>query len=399
MICHIDADSFFASVLQRLHPKLRGKPLFALGMGGTFIIAASYEAKAKGVHTGMKLNEARKLCPGAMEMPSDFRETAIASEQIEEALAKLCPVMEQMSIDEWYLDLRSCVGGVPANLEQWGRQTQQMILKNVGLSVSIGISSSKLLAKLAGETQKPAGVTVVHPEEIPSFLKTRPLEAVCGMGRRRCIPAHQAGWKTAYDMAFAQPELVSQLFGKSGVEMQRELLGEVLSDVNGDDVPPKSVSRCRSFPRTKDRTLVWGHLLHHLSRVVLRMRRWNLAATHVSVWVRDSDYHGHGIAIKLPSPCAEEAGFIPFVQRAFREVIDQASLYTQTGLALHGLVPYRSRQASLFDGFEEDKKDASLQKALDLVRDRFGRETIARAAALNTAEEERPDFAIPIMEM
>ncbi len=399
MICHVDADAFFASVLQRLHPRLRGKPLFALGMGGTFIIAASYEAKAKGVKTGMHLREARRLCPGAAEMPSDFRETALASEQIEAALQKVCPVIEQMSIDEWYLDLRSCIGGVPADLEAFGRTLQQTVLRTVGLSVSVGISATKLLSKLAGETRKPAGVTVVHPSKIREFLRTRPLEAICGMGRRRCIPARAQGWNTAEDMAAANPALVQRLFGKSGTDMQRELLGDVMNPVCNETAPPKSISRCRSFPRTNDRALLWGHLLHHLSRTVLKMRKWHLAATHVSIWLRDADLHGHGLTVRLAQPCAEEEGFLDAMHRCFTELSSRATRFSQAGLGLSGLVPHHARQISLFDPVEKDEKDTQLQKALDNVRGKFGRETITRAAALNTAEEERPTLAMPIMEM
>ena len=128
MIAHIDADSFFASVLQRKDPRLKGKPLLALGMGGSCVIAASYEAKAFGVKTGMPLREAKKLCPQALCVPSDFRETAMASQQLESILQKECPSIEKMSIDEWFLDLRTLVGGFPADTGAWAKMMQQKIV-------------------------------------------------------------------------------------------------------------------------------------------------------------------------------------------------------------------------------------------------------------------------------
>ena len=131
MFAHVDADSFFASVLVRKQPRLRGKPVLALGMGGSCVIAATYEAKAKGVKTGMRLSDARKLVPDAIEMPSDFRETAIASHQIEDMLRAQCPVIQQMSIDEWFLALATLVGGVPHDLTAWGRKTQADILMSI----------------------------------------------------------------------------------------------------------------------------------------------------------------------------------------------------------------------------------------------------------------------------
>src|SRR3989338_5482226 len=127
MIAHIDVDAFFASVLVRADPSLQGKPLLALGMGGSCVIAASYEAKAKGIRTGMRLLDARKLCPGAIERISDFAEACRASAHIEEMLGRECPNMEKMSVDEWFLDLRTLVGGIPKDTSAWAFDTQQII--------------------------------------------------------------------------------------------------------------------------------------------------------------------------------------------------------------------------------------------------------------------------------
>ena len=131
MIAHIDADAFFASALQRKRPDLVGKPLLALGMGGGCVIAASYEAKAKGVKTGMRLSEARKLCRGAIALPSDFDEALLASRQIEQILQNRCPIIERYSVDEWFLDLKSLPGGLPDNVKYWALELQETIKKSV----------------------------------------------------------------------------------------------------------------------------------------------------------------------------------------------------------------------------------------------------------------------------
>src|SRR3989338_3335968 len=158
---HIDCDSFFASVLARKDPQLKGKPILALGMGGGFVIAASYEAKAKGVRTGMRLIEARKLCPEAKPIISDFLESCRVSETIEQILESRCARIEKMSVDEWYLDLNSCQGGIPKNPEIWAGEIQEDIRKQIGVTVSIGIAPTKLLAKMAGEYRKPSGITII----------------------------------------------------------------------------------------------------------------------------------------------------------------------------------------------------------------------------------------------
>ncbi len=398
MIAHVDADSFFASVLQRLHPHLRGKPLFALGMHGTFIIAASYEAKAKGVRTGMSIKEARERCPGAMEMASDFRETGLASQQIESVLRDTCPIIEQMSIDEWYIDMASCVGGPPKDPVTWATDLQKRIAHDVGLSVSIGVASTKLLAKLAGETKKPAGVTVIHPTQIDAFLSNRPMEAICGMGSRRCIPAKARGWSTAYDIAHAPSDVLLQLYGRPGLDLQQELQGVIRDPVNAIEAAPKSISRCRSMRKTDDESIVWGMLLEHLAITVRRMRSHTFACGFISVWVRDSDYHYHGTHLRLPMATDTERELLPSVRHCWRKLLRPGRRYTQVGIALSDFSPVSVQQYSLFEAPKVTDSGKALQSAMDTVRKKFGKGIIMSGAALNVTDQSRPELGIEIIE-
>ncbi len=383
LFCHVDADSFFASVLLRKHPHLRGKPVLALGMGGTFIIAASYEAKAKGVHTGMRLSEALKRVPDAVQMPSDFRETGLASEQIESILAGYTPFIEQASIDEWYLDLRGIAGGSPKDLDAWADGVRKTVFRKTGISVSIGIASSKLLAKMAGEYRKPGGVTVINDVlPIETFLRDRPAAAIPGIGRRRQVHTDAHGWKTAWDIAAAPTETLQELFGKQGPELQQELLGNPLSEVVTEASPPKSVSRARSFRKTQDRTFLWAHLMRHAEYTVLKMRRFDLACRGLSVWLRDGDYRHEGASVSLPQPASTLEHLGTALRMCFEDAFSPRKAYTQVGLALWHLTPIALEQISLFeDGAAVDKRQA-VQKAMDELHERFGRNAITRGSAL-----------------
>jgi len=399
MIAHIDADSFFASVIIRTHPQYRGTPLFAIGMGGGCIIAATYEAKAKGVKTGMRLTDARKLCPGAVEMAADFRETALASKQIEETILNHCPIVEQMSIDEWYLDLVSLVGGVPADLSSWGQEMQKIILQNTGLSVSIGIAPSKLLAKLSGEYKKPAGVTVVKKRNIEKFLQDRPVAAICGIGQRRAQVAQTHGWRTAWDMAIADTALIQELFGKPGLEMQRELLGEQVSSVSTEQRPPKSISRCRSFRATTDRSLLRAHTLKHLEYCTMKMRRWNLGCTDVSVWIRDAEMHhtgDHKKLLRIEHTASNIMGAALGILDTLTTMRNHR--YTQVGLALYGLRPVATMQYSLFEDPRIGIAEDNLQCAMDTLHARYGRDSVTRAAALPVHSGTRKELDLPMVE-
>lgn len=400
MIAHVDADAFFASVLIRKDPQLRGKPVLALGMGGGCVIAASYEAKAKGVKTGMRLSDALALCPEALRMNSDFRETGLASDQIESILFDQCPIMEQYSVDEWFLDLKTCVGSVPPDLQNWGEALRKDILKRTGLSVSAGIGPSKLLAKMASEYRKPGGVTVVDDQSlsIQSFLRDRPATAIPGIGHARSVHCERMGWVTAWDIACANNDALREHFGRPGIDLKRELNGEVLSGVCHIPAPPKSISRARSFHAIKDHGLLWAHVLRHLEYTVLKMRRQSLAARGLSLWLRDSRYSYESTHVSLTQPLDTEEHLQPYVTRCFKKLWNRNMGYTQAGLSLWGLQPRGDTQLSLFEDPAKTLEDESLQKSLDEVHDRFGRDAVTRASALPVKSGTKRGFEMPEME-
>lgn len=398
MFAHVDADAFFASVLQRQHPRLKGKPLLALGMGGGCVIAASYEAKAKGVKTGMRLKDALLLCPEAIRQPSDFRETGLASQQIEKILQDHCPRIEQMSIDEWYLDLPSCVGGIPNDVAGWATGLQKMILRNTALSVSVGAAPTKLLAKMAGEERKPAGITVLRLGDIEAFLRRRPAAAIPGIGRQRMVHAQANTWETAWDIATADAAAIIRLFGRPGRDLQRELLGEALEGVVTDPAPPKSVSRARSFHSLRDRDLLWAHLLQHLQYVTLKMRRHDLACRGLSVWLRDDRYAHASQHASLPQIADTEECLVPYVRRCFNALFSTGRAYTQVGLALWRLEPHGAVQTSLFEDPQDIGKQDALQQTLDGIREKFGRKSIHRGAALPVGTGTKKDMEMSVYE-
>lgn len=398
MIAHIDADSFFASVLQRKHPELRGKPLLAMGMGGGCVIAASYEAKAKGVKTGMRIINALALCPEAVHMPSDFAETTLASRQIESVLQNHCPVMEQMSIDEWFLDLNALVGGVPFDLYLWGKDIQQEVLSMTGMSVSVGIGPSKLLAKMASEYRKPAGVTVVEKRDIEIFLADRPAAAIPGIGRAREEHARVRHWETAWDIAMVDDALLQKLFGRPGLDLKRELLGERLSKVAHDDSPPQSISRCRSFKRTINKEQIWAQLLEHVSYCILKMRKQNLATRGITLWLRDGEYRHSGYQQRLPQLMDTEEAITPIVKRCFQKVLKSRTAYTQVGFGLWDLHPQAPTQFSLFRNPKDIMRSEILQQSLDSLRVRFGRDVVVRGGALPVRKTRKRGLNLPVFE-
>lgn len=396
MIAHIDADAFFASVLQRIHPHLKGKALIASGMGGGCVIAASYPAKGKGVKTGMRLKDALALCPEAVILPSDFRETALASQQIEEILKSLCPIVEGASIDEWYLDLTTLVGGAPTDGERWARDLQAQIIASTDIGVSIGVAPTKTLAKMAGEERKPRGVTVLRTQkDINAFLKRRQADAIPGIGRAREVDVRARGWNTAWDIARAPDPLLRSLFGIGVVELAAELRGEQMYAITQETAPPKSISRARSFSPTNDSGILWAYVLQHLSYSILKMRRHNLAARGISIWLRNATYDGgDDTSVKLPRAYDSEADLIPFARRCFHRARRYNARYTQVALALWHLVPGGTVQYSLFTDPAQTNRAQSLQASLDGLRTRYGKDIVVPGGAVPITENKRPGLTV-----
>lgn len=386
VICHIDADAFFASVLVRKDPRLRGKPLLALGMGGGCVIAATYEAKAKGVRTGMRLVEARKLCPGAIELPSDFAETALASRQIEAVLVDVCPIVQKMSVDEWYLDLATLVNGVPPDLPGWAKGFRERLLRETALSLSVGIAPSKTLAKMASEYRKPGGVTVVHqgsPDlSLEAFLRDRPAAAIPGLGRKRQMDAESLGWQTAWDVAQGLSGDLQRLFGRPGLDLQRELRGTAVSAVSGEQEDPQSISRARSFRASSDQALAWAVLLDHLAYLVLRLRRTRRTCRSLSVWLRDDAYRSRGDHVRLPTGFATEDELLPFVRRCWLRLQRPGQRATQVGLVLAELHTEAPQQFDLFTSPETVLASDRLQQAVDVLREKYGKRVVVRGGAV-----------------
>jgi DNA polymerase IV len=405
MFCHIDADAFFASVLQRKYPKYKGKPLIALGMGGSSVISASYECKAKKVRTGMRLHEAKLLCPEAIAIPSDFTETALASQQIQTMLYEIAPIIEQASIDEWYVDLQSCVGGTPNNITDWAITQQKQITQSTDIPVSLGIAPTKLLAKMASDYRKPKGVTVIVDNNLSSrasdegrnstlrqaqgdnmaindFLKDRPCAAIPGIGSKRQTHAQAFHWETAYDFAYAEHSIVQTIFGRPGIEMQQELQGKVVHTITMEYVPPKSISRCRSFKPTNSKDVILAYLLHHLSYTIIKLRRHQLMCKWIAVSMRNHEYKHIGKDYKLPLPMDTEAEILPYALRLFEKLYVRNPRCTQIGLTLGMFSSKAAKQFSLFEDPNEHIKDDTIQKTLDELHTSLGRDSIMRGSAL-----------------
>ncbi len=287
-IIHIDMNAFFASVEQRDFPELRGRPVGVTnGELGTTLITCSYEARAKGVKTGMRIYEARKLCPGLIQRPARPKVYAGISTRIMRALTQLSPDVEVFSVDEAFIDVTHCqrLYGSP---EHMGRMAQELVhAASGGLSCSIGIAGAKSTAKIASELVKPNGFTVIPPWAARERLKNVSMRRLCGLGPAIAAFLERHGAHTCGDVAALPLSILERRFGVTGKYLWLACQGEDREPVRRELAPPKSVGHGKVLPpRTASREVVETYLRHMCEKVAARLRRYELQAGRLYVGLR-----------------------------------------------------------------------------------------------------------------
>ncbi len=291
IFAHFDIDAFYAQVEQRRNPALRGKPVIVGGnsLRRSVVASASYEARRYGVKSGMPLFMARKLCPPCILVPPDFKTYGEYSKKFYALLYSLSPDLEIISQDEAVVDLSRCRLLYPdpvLTVRNWRRYIKEQL----GITVSAGMASSKLAAKLAASRAKPDGFLYIPPGEEKDFLKTFALEEIPGIGRKTLAVLRNLGIKTVADLMEVSPNVLKGTLGRRGEEMAFAVKGENLSGI----VPgerPKSISR--GYTLQQDiATLEEAkpHLLYLSDAVAMRLREEGARAERVCLRIRKSDF-------------------------------------------------------------------------------------------------------------
>ncbi len=307
-ILHMDMDAFFASVEQQRRPELRGKPLVIGGNGDPMkrgvVSTASYEARRFGIRSAMPLRVAWRLCPEAVFLPVDYREYARISGVIKDILMEVTPVMEDVGIDEAFLD----ISAIDRHPEEVAREIKERVWEATGLTCSIGIAPNKLLAKIASDMQKPDGLTIIDMDDVATRIWPLPVRKLWGVGPK--TEEHLKGMRidTVGDLAAVRLETLINRFGVS-------YGGYLFEAARGiDDTPlitqwePKSMSRETTFQHDVGKRQTLFKVLAELAgEVVNGLKKEGYLGKTVTVKLRYSDFETHTHAMTLPhATCLEE---------------------------------------------------------------------------------------------
>jgi DNA polymerase-4 len=388
-ILHADLDAFFASVEQRDDPGLRGRPVI-VGMG--VVLAASYEARACGIHSAMGGRQARRLCPDAIVVAPRMSAYSEASKAVYRVFEDATPLVEGLSIDEAFLDVRGMerIAGTPVEI---AKRLKQDVLERVGLRVTVGVARTKFLAKVASGVAKPDGLLVVQPERELAFLHPLEVERLWGVGPVTATKLRSRGITTVGEVArLAEPVLVSMLGRASGRQLyalahNRDPRPVQARRRRGSIGSQRALGRSPKTPEAVDAVLIGL-----VDRVTRRLRAARRIGRTVVLRLRFGDFARVTRSRTMPFATANTQVILDTARGLLAgagPLIEQRGL-TLVGIAVANLendVPAQLRLP--FDPHSLDSLDA----ALDEVRERFGSSAITRAVLLGRD----PGLSMPLL--
>jgi DNA polymerase IV len=388
-ILHADVDSFFASVEQRDDPRLRGRPVI---VGGGVVLAASYEAKAYGVRTAMGATQARRLCPRAIVVSPRFSAYSEASKAMFRVFEDATPLVEGLSIDEAFLDVRGLerLAGSPVEIAAKLRRDVRM---HVGLPITVGVARTKFLAKVASGVAKPDGLLVVPPGGELAFLHPLPVERLWGVGPKTAEKLHVRGITTVGEVALLPEDALVSMLGRAS--------GRHLHALAHNRDPRRvrtgrrrgSIGSQRALGRSpRSHEEIDAVLVGLVDRVTRRMRTAGRVGRTVVLRLRFSDFSRATRSRTLRRPTARTDTVLDAARGLLAEAMPlvRRQGLTLVGIAVANLDDGRSLQLELpFDDHHLDALDA----ALDEVRRRFGVNAVTRAVLLGRDQ----GWAMPLL--
>ena len=383
-VAHIDCDAFYAAVEKRDNASLRDKPVIVGGSGPRAVVATCcYIARTFGVRSAMPMARARSLCPDAIVLPPDMAKYGRVGREIRARMQELTPLVEPLSIDEAFLDLTGCEGpngaGAAETLVRFARQVE----RETGVTVSVGLSYCKFLAKLASDLEKPRGFALIRREDAKAWLAPQSVGRLWGVGRVGRERLERLGFQTIGDLQRIDQGTAIRRLGDDGLRLWRLAQGRDDRAVVVDR-DPKSISSETTFDRdVSDKAELTRVLLVQCDRVAARLRKEGLSACGVTLKLRRSDFSLRTRSRSGVTPTQ----LAPRLFEAARPLLDaepDGMAYRLLGVAATELAPgWGSDGDDLLGGDVDREKDR--EAAIASLRDKFGPAAVQRGLAFRPA--------------
>lgn len=385
-IMHIDMDAFFASVEQLDNPALRGKPVIVGGGARGVVSAASYEARKFGVHSAMPTWQAMRLCPQAICTPGRMSRYAEVSRHIMQVLQQFSPTVEQASVDEAYLDatgLERLFGPV----ETLACAVKTAVKEATQLNCSVGLAPVKFLAKIASDINKPDGMTILYPADLPNFLHTLPVGTIPGVGKTFIQELESIGVHTCGEVQNYPQEFWSRRFGKAGAQLFDRARGIDRRGLKTDRVSKSESAEHTLAEDTTDREVLRQWLFQQADRVGRSVRRHGYKGRVVTLKIKYADFRRITRQSTLAQPtCATRTIFDTACQ--LLEDIPLENKVRLVGLGLSGFdalqIQYFLPLAHALSDHSREEQRTRLDSSLDTLEQRFGKRTITYGALFDS---------------
>jgi DNA polymerase-4/DNA polymerase V len=370
----MDGDAFFVGCEVAKNPKLKGLPVVT-GQERGIVSALSYEAKALGITRGMPIYRVKKNFPQVIIMPGDYVSYVYYSEKMFDIVRRYADDVEEYSIDECFADLTGLHKPLYMTYRQIAERIKKEVTEELGLSVSVGLAPTKVLAKVASKWKKPDGLTVIEPEKISEYLLQTKIENIWGIGPRTGEHLQRRGIKTAGDFAGKDMTWVKNNFSKPYIEIWLELNGVCVNQV---DPKPKteysSVQKTRSFhPFTNDKVFLLSQISKHTEEACRKARYYSLVPKKFSFFLKSKEFKYYSHTVVLQSPTNAPETLVGLVKFHLNKVWRANVLYRTTGVTLHELEPEDVKQGDLFGATQRETKFETIHKQIDSLEAKFGK--------------------------
>lgn len=374
-ILHLDLDTFFVSVERLKNPKLNQLPVIVGGSSPRSVVSAcSYETRRFGVHSGMSIVQARRLCPQAVVLSSGLQEYAHFSHAVRDIVAQEAPLFEQASIDEFYVDLAGMERFF--NSYKWSKMLKTRIIQETGLPISFGLSPSKTVSKMATNEAKPLGELFLKAEQMQAFLDPLPVNKIPGVGAKTHQKLQKMSIYTIKHLRKIPVEYLEATLGKYGKVLWQKATGTDNRGVKPHSVR-KSISAERTFAEdTSDIDFLLAEVAALLEKVAYRLRKKSKLAATISIKIRYSNFETYTVSKRI-SYTNFDHKLIQEAHKLLRKTYKIRRPVRLIGVRLSDLLKIGYQ----LDLYEDITKMSRLYHAIDSVKNRFGTRAIFKAGS------------------
>ncbi len=396
-ILHLDGDAFFASVMQAVYPTLKNKPVVT-GAERGIATAISYQARKLGITRGMRIWEIKKNFPNCVICNSDYEIYNLFSQKMFGILRQFTPLVEEYSVDEGFADIKGLRRPMNMSYREIGAVIKDKIESSLNITVSVGISLTKSLAKLASDFQKPSGLVLIDGPSIEKYLAKIPLRKIWGVGPNMSSYLEKLGLKTALDFAKKDKEFVRKNLTKPYFEIWCELRGEIIYLLNFQKKENyHSIIRSKTFtPATNDKNILWAKLLSHVEDAFAKARTLGYLVSRTTIFLKTQNFRYFQKQIRFSEPVGYPILIRKSLEKAFDEIYQKNFIYRTTGCSICQFSDKKIVQPGLFDtkNYKEEKIE-KIYSLLDSKKVDFGSCLFDKEA--QTAAKKPKMFKLPII--